>query len=98
VHPSFPAGHATQNHLIACCLKEANRPANQPEMLDKLARRIAQNRVIAGLHYPLDNDAGEAAANACFELLKEGAKFNELLEEARKEGKQLSQVPAVQEL
>jgi hypothetical protein len=97
VHPSFPAGHATQNHLIACCLKEANRPANQPEMLDKLARRIAQNRVIAGLHYPLDNEAGEAAAKKCFALLKKGDKFKELLEEARREGEQVSTVPPAQE-
>jgi hypothetical protein len=101
VTPSFPAGHALQNHLIALCLgpKGANRAPNQPEMLEKLARRIAQNRVIGGLHYPLDNEAGEVAAKKCFELLnREGTEFSRLVDAAREEGKQKSEVPAVREV
>jgi len=99
VTPSFPSGHALQNHLIALCLGAANRSPNQPDMLTKLARRIAQNRVIAGLHYPLDNEAGEVAARKCFELLdKEGSEFRKLVEAAREEGKQKSEVPNVREV
>jgi hypothetical protein len=108
VTPSFPAGHALQSHLIALCLEAANRlpnqpeiaanrPPNQPDMLKNLARRIAQNRVIAGLHYPLDNEAGEVAAEKCFELLMEGSEFKKLLHAAREEGAQVAKVPVVQE-
>jgi hypothetical protein len=98
VTPSFPAGHALQSHLIARCLREAKRLPHQPDMLDKLARRIAQNRVIAGLHYPLDNEAGKAAAERCFTLLNaQGSQFAKLLIEAQKEAEQVPEVPEVRE-
>jgi hypothetical protein len=68
-------------------------------MLDKLAHRIAQNRIIAGLHYPLDNEAGAAAAERCFTLLNApGSQFEKLLIEAQKEAKQVPEVPQVQEV
>ena len=57
-------------------------------MLFDLSRRIAMNRVIAGLHYELDNDAGVTAAEACFKLLKEGKEFGKLVVAARTESLQ----------
>jgi hypothetical protein len=42
--------------------------------------------VVAGLHYELDNEAGEYAAELCFNLLKDGTQFNHLLAAAGKEG------------
>jgi hypothetical protein len=84
-HPSFPAGHALQSHLISKCLEAAKRSRNQPEMLFNLSRRVAENRVIAGLHYPLDNEAGVVAAEACFELLSKGPLFDELVHDAQLE-------------
>ena len=35
-----------------------------------LAARISQNRIIAGVHYPIDIEAGIAVAIACFNDLK----------------------------
>ena len=84
-HPSFPAGHALQSHLISKCLEAAKRARNQSEMLFLLSRRVAQNRVVAGLHYPLDNVAGELAANECFALLSQGKRFEELRRDAELE-------------
>jgi hypothetical protein len=55
-------------------------------MLFDLSKRIARNRVVAGLHYELDNDAGVDAAEKCFELLKGGPQFRYLLDAAGKEG------------
>jgi hypothetical protein len=66
VTPAFPAGHALQSHLISLCLAAAGRAPVQGEMLFHLSRRLAENRIIAGLHYPLDNQAGVLAANRCF--------------------------------
>ena len=49
--PSFPSGHSLQAALIAACL-EATAPPMQPQnLLDALALRIGENRIIAGLHY-----------------------------------------------
>jgi acid phosphatase (class A) len=84
-HPSFPAGHALQSHLISKCLEAAKRTRNQPQMLFHLSRRVALNRIIAGLHYPLDNEAGVVAAEKCFELLSEGKQFKALLQDAQNE-------------
>jgi len=83
--PSFPAGHALQSHLISKCLEVAKRARNQPEMLFALSRRVAQNRIVAGLHYPLDNDAGVIAANECFRMLKPGPLFTALVTAAERE-------------
>jgi hypothetical protein len=85
VTPAFPAGHALQARLISLCLAETHPPLVQREMLFDLARRVARNRVVAGLHYELDNEAGEWAAELCFGLLKHGVQFNHLLEAARRE-------------
>ncbi len=35
-----------------------------------LARRIARNREIAGLHYPSDSEAGKTLANESLDLLQ----------------------------
>jgi len=81
--PSFPAGHAVQSYLIAYllgyCLQKlpqhyfpaAPSYANQATgSLFSLAARISQNRIVAGVHYPIDIEAGIAVAIACFNDLK----------------------------
>jgi membrane-associated phospholipid phosphatase len=77
--PSYPAGHALEAHLIARCLIEtwAKHPVATPppvrqariDLLHYLAHRIGENRVIAGLHYPLDIKGGHEGARKCYELM-----------------------------
>ncbi|HEU0150469.1 MAG TPA: phosphatase PAP2 family protein, partial [Bradyrhizobium sp.] len=65
-HGSFPMGHATQAHAVAYVLKQLlklDKTAHPPhkwviDQFDRQAARIATNRVIAGLHFPVDSMAG----------------------------------------
>lgn len=84
--PSFPAGHALQSHLIAACLVDA-MPARrvQTQLITEAAKRIAENRVIAGLHFSLDNRAGEVAAAKVFAMLKTQQLFVDLIAGAKDE-------------
>jgi acid phosphatase (class A) len=85
-HPSFPSGHALQGRLISLVLKDVRGALPQAnELLDELAERVALNRIIAGLHYPLDNKAGVEAANEIHQMLKDGLAFNELVSKAKDE-------------
>jgi hypothetical protein len=65
-HNSFPMGHATQAYAIAQVLKKLLNldPQQHPphkwviDQLDRLSARITTNRVIAGVHFPVDSMAG----------------------------------------
>jgi hypothetical protein len=68
-HGSFPSGHATQAHAVAFLLKallnlNAVNTSGNPKyptvtrQLDRQAARIATNRVVAGVHFPIDSMAG----------------------------------------
>jgi acid phosphatase (class A) len=98
ITPSFPAGHALQGYLMARLVAEA-RPAEGP-MLARLAERIAENRIVAGLHYRADNTAGIRAAEMVFNMLatrEEGhecAAFLALLEAAKEETAVVHKLPA----
>lgn len=61
-HPSYPAGHAVIGTLTSECLADLLPQYKEP--LRALAARVAMNRVIAGLHYREDIDAGARAAVA----------------------------------
>ena len=91
VTPSFPAGHALSAHLMSMLMGAAKRPGIHPDMLTALAKRVAQNRTVAGLHYPLDSEAGLKAAEKVFAMLMSDnpkcQKFYDLLEAAKKESK-----------
>ena len=82
----------------------AKRPGIHPDMLTALAKRVAQNRTVAGLHYPLDSEAGLKAAEKVFAMLMSNKpkcqKFRDLLEAAQKESKlpPKKQAEAMQEL
>jgi hypothetical protein len=83
--PSFPSGHALQARLITRCLEEVLEPnnANGPGLtgtpLRELGARIAENRVIAGVHFPRDNEAGIAVADRIFGRLKRIPRFTTLV-------------------
>lgn len=86
VTPSFPAGHALQaylnSYLLAYCLpnlpQQQNPLPNVPQYpaqqasgpLFDLAERVSQNRIVAGIHYPVDIEAGIAVAIECFKDLR----------------------------
>ncbi|MGE4047186.1 MAG: phosphatase PAP2 family protein [Acetobacteraceae bacterium] len=62
-HGSFPAGHAAESFMLATVLSAVMRQANPRyadwnEPLARLASRISVNRLIAGVHFPVDLAAG----------------------------------------
>ncbi|MBT9505739.1 phosphatase PAP2 family protein [Rhodoferax sp.] len=58
-HASWPSGHATEAYLT-CALLQSLLPhgGKYREQLERLAARIAVNRTVAGLHYPVDSAVG----------------------------------------
>ena len=73
-HPSFPNNHSFQSHLIAYTVQAAFEEPVAGAMhaqLMALADRIGNNRVVAGVHFPTDTDAGKFLARAMFPLLAE---------------------------
>jgi membrane-associated phospholipid phosphatase len=78
VTPSFPAGHAVQSYLISYLLAYSlpNLPlhilpatshySDATGPLFDLAFRVSENRIVAGIHYPVDIDAGKAVAIRAF--------------------------------
>lgn len=88
-HGSLPSGHATVAFMVRRVLTalldvKAGDPIDQ--QLERLAHRVADNRVVAGLHYPMDSVAGrllgetlaDAFVSACTgkALIVAGAAFN----------------------
>jgi membrane-associated phospholipid phosphatase len=61
-HGAFPMGHGTNAYAVAYMLKRLlNLDPGYPtvvEQLDRQAARIVTNRVIAGVHFPVDSMAG----------------------------------------
>jgi hypothetical protein len=78
-HGSWPSGHATEAFLAATLLEAllnaastGSGPGNgsrSHEQLQRLAARIAVNRTVAGLHYPVDSAAGRLLGTALAEFL-----------------------------
>jgi hypothetical protein len=61
-HSSLPSGHAIEAHALAVVIGglHAHRPGPRSgEIATVIADRIALNRVIAGVHYPIDGIVGE---------------------------------------
>lgn len=63
-HGSLPSGHATMAMLAAELLGELLYPPadHRRTALQRLAQRIAFNRVVAGVHFPMDSAVGDALA------------------------------------
>lgn len=65
-HSTYPSGHSTESFAIAAALSQLEYGETPGESLaaDRptfhLAQRIAVNRTVAGLHYPVDSAAGAA--------------------------------------
>lgn len=64
-HSSFPSGHATEAFAMATILNRLSNDegpaagaAGGGRQLFRMAHRIATNRTIAGVHFPMDSAAG----------------------------------------
>jgi membrane-associated phospholipid phosphatase len=80
-HGAWPSGHATEAFLAATLLQKLldaampgkkKHPGNgdaSHEQLQRLAARIAVNRTVAGLHYPVDSAAGRLLGTALADYL-----------------------------
>lgn len=84
-HPAYPSGHATGTYTIAYILQELD-PANAKQYLED-AKRIAENREIAGLHYPSDTEAGRLLARQIADSLLSSKSFQAQLKRAKAEWK-----------
>lgn len=68
-HSAYPSGHATEAYMIAYTLPALitpdpqTRAAYQTQLLAQ-AHRIAENRTVAGVHFPVDSYAGQVLAKA----------------------------------
>jgi membrane-associated phospholipid phosphatase len=87
-HGAWPAGHAAEAFAVAAVLEglghassghfSAREAVSERWMTMRIAERIAENRIIAGLHYPMDCMAGailglavgEAVVNYALEAQK----------------------------
>jgi hypothetical protein len=68
-HGTYPMGHAAQIYTLVEALKVllglGSAPSNpQALQLDRLAERVSINRVVAGVHFPIDAHAGRALGRA----------------------------------
>ncbi len=78
-HGSWPSGHATEAFLVATLMESLLNAASPSggtrngrasrEQLQRLAARIAVNRTVAGLHYPVDSAAGRLLGTSLAEYL-----------------------------
>ncbi|MBQ0919153.1 phosphatase PAP2 family protein [Hydrogenophaga aromaticivorans] len=79
-HGSWPSGHATEAFAFAVLLEALLNAASAEgvatpngtashEQLQRLAARIAVNRTVAGVHFPVDSAAGRLLGTALAEFL-----------------------------
>src|SRR5262249_7015662 len=76
-HPSYPSGHSLESQLIARAL--ASVVPSATDALEALAKRIATNREIAGVHFRSDSDAGKHIALLVFPYLMDCRTFRDTL-------------------
>lgn len=100
-HPAYPAGHAAQSHVSVLLLETALKrmkqvPANMPRLLDDMLRageRVAENRVVAGIHFPSDTVAGKDLALQYVPMLLRSTLFGRVVAAAARELEQFFPAP-----
>ena len=65
--PSYPSGHTVQPLVVA--LHYAKKYPNHKSNLEAMANKCGYGRVIAGLHYPADYNAGVILANKLMDFI-----------------------------
>jgi len=74
-HATLPAGHAAESHVMArlfSALVPGFEGHQGAAYLRRLAGRISENRVIAGVHFPIDLVAGRLLGDAVADYLLAG--------------------------
>lgn len=79
---SYPSGHTSKGWSVALVLAEVNVP-RQNQIL-KRGFEIGQSRVICGVHYQSDVDAGRVVGSALVARLHANDAFNAQLAKAKK--------------
>ena len=81
--PSYPSGHAMYGHSIGILLS-IMVPEKSAELFER-ATRYGRNRVVGGVHYPTDVDAGRTAAAVVVNAMLHNQKFLADFERSRTE-------------
>jgi membrane-associated phospholipid phosphatase len=91
-HPSYPNNHALQSRLVQHCVLAAMGQVGRPALvrgwgpvLEAMAWRIAENRMVAGVHFPDDTVAGRCIADQVIDCLAGLETFKELVAEGATE-------------
>lgn len=84
-HPAYPSGHSTEAHFYAHVFSHLN--PGKRDVYFKNAKRIAENRELAGVHYPSDTKAGIMLGEQVFTAMMKNEKFRDVLKSASLEFK-----------
>ena len=76
-HGSLPSGHSTQSFMLARLLDQLHQKNHPAQIKDEVttallyrrAERIACNRTVAGVHFPIDSMAGRVLGEVLADLL-----------------------------
>ncbi|HKV54085.1 MAG TPA: phosphatase PAP2 family protein [Candidatus Binataceae bacterium] len=82
-NPSYPSGHATFAYVTAILLADMV-PEKAPQIFAR-ATEYAHNRVVAGVHYPTDVEAGRVTGAVIDNVLLHDPRFNADLARAKAE-------------
>lgn len=82
-HASYPSGHAAQAYAVALLYQHMFEGA-KTGLLDAAAR-VAENRVVAGVHFPSDSEAGRLLAEQFMKLMLDNPEFGKLVKLAKSE-------------
>ena len=66
--PAYPSGHQTQGSLTALAM--IDRFPQYEEDFRKMEDMVGRARVLQGVHYPSDNQAGKVLARKLWDELK----------------------------
>jgi acid phosphatase (class A) len=80
---SYPSGHATRGYLVAIML--SNMAPEKSAALFARGREYGENRVVAGVHYPTDVEAGRLSASAIASAMMQNDRFRRDFNEAKSE-------------
>ena len=88
---SYPSGHSTRGYLTAIIL--ANMVPEKSAELFARGREYGDNRVLAGVHYPTDVEAGRMGATAVAAAFMQNAAFMKDFADAKAELRQALGLP-----